>query len=347
MKILFVWTGVTSYMADCWRRLQQEPDVELKILVEQVTSGRDFDAAAVLNGLDATLVDAQTSEIPQHYSPDVIFAVGWHSKIVRAVVTHKAWRGVPKVCCFDLPWRWQLRCLAARFVLGPFLRNYAAAYVPGRACERYAKWLGFKRIQKGLFSIDEERFEERDEGDKSVTRRGFLYVGRFSTEKRIDLIVRAFDRYRELGGTWSLDLYGAGPLAEELASLIASGSHPHLSLASITIHPFVQTDAIPGLYRSHACLVLASAFDPWPLVALEAKASGCEVIQSDRCGNRLELDTRVVKFGDVEAMAREMLKVEQGGVQRREDAQVLKMWDCKTWAKRTLKGAQELRGVMG
>ena len=31
MKILFVWTGVTSYMADCWRSLQAEEDAEIAL----------------------------------------------------------------------------------------------------------------------------------------------------------------------------------------------------------------------------------------------------------------------------------------------------------------------------
>ena len=35
MNILFVWTGVTSYMADCWRALASRPDVSLKIVIEE------------------------------------------------------------------------------------------------------------------------------------------------------------------------------------------------------------------------------------------------------------------------------------------------------------------------
>ena len=328
-------------MADCWRSLRQEPGVELKVVVEQVDSGKEFDADSVLTELDHLVVShAQRQRCGEWlgaWKPDVIFAVGWHSQVVREIVTRPEWKDIPKVCCFDLPWRWKLRCLAARFVLGPFLRHYAAAYVPGRACERYAKWLGFKKIQKGLFSIDQSRFSSTAAQGR---REGFLYIGRFSDEKRIDLIAKAFARYRALGGTWPLDLYGAGRLPSEINRTIEQSNN-----RTIFFHPFVQPASVPRLYAEHACLLLASAFDPWPLVALEARASGCEVIQSDRCGNRFELDTRVVKYGDVEAMAREMLKVERevaSHAQRRGDAEALKTWDCGTWARRTLKLAQEL-----
>ena len=89
-------------------------------------------------------------------------------------------------------------------------------------------------------------------------------------------------------------------------------------------------------------LLLASAFDPWPLVALEARTSGCEVIMSDRCGNRFELPgVRVVKYGDAEAMAREMLAVERGGASAA-PGPALRRYNTVEWADRTLRIAKEL-----
>ena len=98
---------------------------------------------------------------------------------------------------------------------------------------------------------------------------------------------------------------------------------------------------MPRLYASHACLVLASAFDPWPLVVLEAKAAGCSVIMSDRCGNRFELGARVVRFGDVEGMARAMLDEERGSAPEAAE-QPLDFWSCAQWARRTLSFAEEI-----
>ena len=315
MRILFVWTGVTSYMADCWRELAKMPGVELKVIVEDVDSGREFDRRQVLSGLDGDI---------DGWRPDVLFAVGWHSRVVRGFVSRADWAGTPKVCCFDMPWRWSLRCIVARWVLRPFLRRYAAAYVPGRICARYAKWLGFGIVRTGLFSIDMSRFRSVR---ADAARRGFLYVGRMSSEKRVDIIKAAHGRYRELGGTWPLDCYGQGG-------------------------KFVQPDEMPRIYMEHACLVLASAFDPWPLVALEAMAAGCEVIMSDRCGNRFELTgARVVCFGDVDGLAREMLAVERArenaAAECTEHAESLGRYDCRKWAARTFAFARELTGEGG
>ena len=332
IKILFVWTGVTSYMADCWRRLQSIDGVELKVVVENVHSGRAFDSGSVLSGLDYAIVGGGAADADRtaaldallsNWTPDVVFAVGWHSRVVKELVLRPDWRRTPKVCCFDMPWRWSARCVVARWALHPFIRHYSAAYVPGRLCARYASWLGFPRIEKGLFSIDATRLRSAATGE---TRVGFLYVGRSSSEKRVDLVERAHQRYHELGGTWALDCYGQGGR-------------------------FAQPGEMPGIYASHACLLLASEFDPWPLVALEARTADCDVIMSDRCGNRFELPgVKVVRFGDVEAMAHEMLLLE--GRRKKEEGRgsaedcaadkALAQYDCAAWASRTLRLAEDL-----
>lgn len=341
MKILFSWTGVTSYMADCWRTLAAEPGVELKVIVEPVTSGKEFKADRVLAGLDYRLAVSQPAgqavPLPDDWRPDMLFAVGWHSKVVRALVTRPDWRDVPKVCCYDLPWDGSLRRIAARWVLGPFLRHYAAAYVPGVACERYAKWLKFPKVYKGLFSIDAERFGVCRPDDAPV-RRGFLYVGRFAPEKRLDVLVRAFSRYREKGGSWRLDLYGAGTLPD-LSGLVPS------TKAALGVHGFIQPDAVPQIYAEHGCFALASDFDPWPLVILQACANGMPVVVSDRCTNHYELVREngiIFGHGDADALAAAMLRVEREGLDGAAGCALARPYDKAEWARRTLEICREL-----
>lgn len=337
MKILFVWTGVTSYMADCWRKLAAQEGVELKVVVVRHPSGGEFDVAKVLSGLDYALVTDDPSALdPQLASPasppDVLFAVGWHSKVVRSFVLRKAWRKVPKVCCYDLPWDGSLRRRVARWVLGPFLRHYDAAYVPGLACETYAKRLRFAKIFKGLFSIDTAKFALRSD----EARGGFLYLGRFAPEKRLDLLACAYARYRELGGTWPLDLYGSGTLPPPLDEPSNGGPR---------IHPFVQPDEVPRLYAEHGCLVLASDFDPWPLVVLQACANGMPVVVSDRCTNHCELVREngiLFPHGDVEAMAAAMLRVEREGLRGEAGRKLAEPYDKGEWTRRTLAICREL-----
>lgn len=341
MRILFVQTGIPCCLADCWRALRRQEGVELRIVIMCVDADSSIDVKKALQGLDYVLFppaafdrcDAAeirrriSAALPEAFRPDVVFATGWHSRAVRAMVTDAALTETPKVCCLDMPWRWKFRCIAARFVLRSFLRHYDAVYVPGRLAAVYAKWLGFRRIFKGLLSIDVAKFSSAGEANE---RSGFLYVGRFAPEKRLDLLCRAYERYRALGGTWSLDLYGAGDAIPLPSSRLL---HP-------SVHPFVQPDELPQVYRSHACLLLTSERDAWPLVMLEARAAGLEVIASDRCGNCDELGAFKVKYGDVGQMARQMLAVERGA--RNPAGGDLASYDCPSWAVRTLEIAREV-----
>lgn len=331
MVILFSWTGVTSYMADCWRALQSLPGVTLKILVETADSGKAFQVAETLAGLDYELVQQAESATcsvvtlaDDAFDPDIVFAGGWRSALTRRVIARYA--HVPKVFCLDMPWRWSIRCVLARFALRSFVRAFEAVYVSGRSAARYAKWLGFPsdRLFMRLYAIDQSRFATPPNGTDEQSpnpqigkspRRGFLSVGRYSPEKRIDVIEQAYARYQSLGGTWPIDYYGQGG-------------------------KFVQAAEMPRVYAEHACLLLASAFDPWPLVMLEARSAGLEVIASARCGNCAELGAIEVPYADVEAMAQAMLRVEKG--ERRACPDDLPLHDCQAWAIRTHDLAREI-----
>ena len=325
MRILFAWTGVASYMADCWRSLQRSSGVELRVVVEAADSGKAFAAEKTLAGLDYVLVEKAGADerwkdvLRGGWRPDVVFAGGWRSLTTRKVVA--ALQGVPKVFCLDMPWRWLPRCFAARFALRGFMRNFSAVFVPGRLSAKYARWLGFpeRRVFNCLYAVDQSRLCSAVAAVGKGGRRGFLFAGRFSPEKRVDLVEAAYARYRQIGGTWGIDYYGQGG-------------------------KFAQADEMAAVYASHGCLLLASSFDPWPLVMLEAKSAGLEVIASSRCGNCDELGAVKVPYGDVEAMATAMLDVEHGVGRGNSPADVSK-YDCPEWTRRVLDICREvLRG---
>ena len=315
-------------MADAWRALAAVPGVSIKVVIEEkevCRRGTAFDEQEVLRGLDAAVVrEADAAECAQSgdwraldstlgdFAPDVAFVVGWHAKTCRRVATTPVLRGVPKVMCFDMPWQWRPRKIAARFVLARYLANFRAAFVPGAAAARYARWLGFKDVRNGLFSVDVRRFASA----APCKRRGFVYVGRNSDEKRLDLIREAHGIYRKRGGEWSLSLYGGG---------LDGG--------------FLQPKDIPGVYASAGALVLASAFDPWPLVIAESCAAGLPVICSDRCGNIPELvrgNGRVVRYGSATALADAMAAAERGELHGDEGRLLVAPYSSEAWAKRVL-----------
>lgn len=204
-KILFVWTGVTSYMGDCWRRLSACADVELKVVIADRSGG------------------------------------------------------------------------------------YGTAF------------------------------------QNEKVMRGFLFVGRLSNEKRIDVLATAYRAHRRaVADPWGLDVYGIGAREPWLRGI-----------PGVVLHGFAQPDELPRAYACAQALVLPSAWDPWPLVIAESCAAGVPVICTDRCWNVPELvkaNGSVVRSGDARALTAAMLKVSSldGSVGKR----LIADYSCEKWVER-------------
>lgn len=316
MKVLFVWSGLTGYMGDCWRELALRDGVELKVVVdlEEKWFGLQFSPEDVLRELD------WSQQLPYDWFPDVVFIVGWHNKICRqaALDFSKLKTQNPKlklVCCFDMSWEWRLRKVAARFVLWRYLRRFDAAFVPGMAAARYARWLGYSEhnVFKGLFATNTRRFDGRHRGGD-----GFLYVGRDVPEKGIDVLRTAHGIYRSKGGKWLMKIVNG-----------------------------VSPDELGSAYAKADCFVLASRWEPWGVVLVEAAAAGLPIICTDKCGARHEVvkgNGLVVKSGDANALAEAMVKVERGeaDVHPELGRELSKLYSCEAWADRVVSICNEL-----
>lgn len=321
-------------MADCWRKLAEKNNVSLRVIIQEFAEpGTAFKVAEVMRGLDYVVVGEEAAEnentleqlVP--WTPDAMFIVGWHARTCVAFATSKKWKSVPKVCVFDMPWQWRLRKIVARFALGRYLRNFDVAFVPGQVAARYAKWLGFKRIEKGLFSINTAKFNvcgSVDGPDKPY----FLYAGRNSPEKRLDVLRKAYEIYAgKVDDPWPLKLFGKG---------LPDG--------------FVQPVDLPALYGKAGAFVLASDFDPWPLVIAESCASGLPVICTDKCTNHFELIREngiVVPSGNASAFADAMVRIHSMTVAERKErgakgCELVMPYDCARWAQHVVEIAGSL-----
>ena len=275
MKLLFVWSGLSGYMGDCWRALAIAPGVELKVAVDTAGAlcGGHFEADDVMRGLD------WSEKLPSDWTPDVVFTVGWHNALCREAAKREWGANTRKVCCFDMPWEWRARKFFARFVLWRYLRRFDAALVPGAATEPYARWLGFRRerIFKGMYGTNVKRMGPH------VGGRGFLFVGRESPEKGLDVLRKAHAIYKANGGTWDLR--------------IVCGVSP---------------GELGPIYQEADCFVLPSLWEPWGVVLVEAAAAGLPIICTDKCGARHEVvggNGVVVRAGDANALAAAMGKI--------------------------------------
>ncbi|MDA9146323.1 glycosyltransferase [Gammaproteobacteria bacterium] len=139
----------------------------------------------------------------------------------------------------------------------------------------------------------------------------YLFVGRFSEEKNLSLLVEAFHKYRRAGGCRSLTLVGDGPVREMLANDISKRNLEGV----VTTIPWLSQAELAEVYRKAFAFVLPSRFEPWGVVISEAIQSGLPLIVSSRVGCRLELardDENCLTFShfDASELADAFMRVE-------------------------------------
>ena len=235
-------------------------------------------------------------------APDVMVVLGWRSPLCRLAAESPVFRTVPKLFAFDMPFAWSLRKLVAPLVLRQYLRRFVGAMVPGERSAAYARYLGFpeSKIERGLIGLDTAAAAEAARARAALPAypRRFLFVGRYAPEKRIDLLVAAYRRYRgRVSDPWGLTCCGMGPEAGRLRGV-----------EGIEDRGFVQPSEMGEVLATHGAFVLASDYDPWPFVIAEAVAAGLPVVCTSACGNSVELvrsyfNGRVVGPGDAAGLA--------------------------------------------
>ncbi|HWR82297.1 MAG TPA: glycosyltransferase, partial [Candidatus Deferrimicrobium sp.] len=118
--------------------------------------------------------------------------------------------------------------------------------------------------------------------DDSIPRDSDLVVAvtRFTKQKRVDHLIRAFAKVVERRPQARLEIYGSGPLQAEIERLVDS-----LSLRSrVTIIPPVAQQMLRAAYNRAAVVVLNSYQEGFGLALSEAMMCGAAVVGADSGG---------------------------------------------------------------
>lgn len=115
-------------------------------------------------------------------------------------------------------------------------------------------------------------FTESDTID--VNHKKLIFLGRLSEEKRIHLAIEYFQEVvsEEQLTDWSFEIYGDGPLKEQVISMIQGKKQ---------ITYMGRTENVRQVLKESSVLVLTSDFEGMPLVVLEANECGVPAIVYD------------------------------------------------------------------
>jgi glycosyltransferase involved in cell wall biosynthesis len=146
-------------------------------------------------------------------------------------------------------------------------------------------------------------FHEININHKSINtekiRNQFFYIGRFSSDKNIINIVKAFKEFNKKYPETKLKIAGYGKLKEEVIRE-TSGNQNIEFLGKISHEKKVK------LLKESAFLFQLSVYDSFPVSVLEAMFSKTLPLASDKVGTAQLLDKRLVyggKSNDIESMA--------------------------------------------
>jgi len=225
-------------------------------------------------------------------TPEVVVISGWYDVAAWAAWYWAERYGRPRILWaesnrFDRP-----RHFWSELPKRLFVRGCAAANVYGVSNLEYLTWLGMpgERIFTKRAVADVERFvgaavvPEHRPAHKVV-----LYVGRFSPEKNLEFLLRAFVRLSQdpTRPKLMLAMAGYGPLEGKLRGMVDA-----LGLQGLVeFWGSKRQEELPAVYRRADALVLPSVREPWGLVVLEAMLCGLPVLVSARCGCARDLVT--------------------------------------------------------
>ncbi len=247
----------------------------------------------VLESVDSTACRKAIVEALEEDQPDAVGLVGYARPESMAAARWARREGRAAILmsesqAIDRPHAWwkelikmrRVRQFDAAFVGGPAHRDYLVEL--GMPAEKIA--MGYNAVDNDFFALSADKWRANPAGTTGLPAGPFfLTVCRFSREKNLVALIRAFARYRQQCDpltAWQLVLCGDGPNAGEVQRAITQcGCH-----SVIHCPGFLQADALTRYYAHAGAFVLPSVSEPWGLVVNEAAASGLPLLVSSRAG---------------------------------------------------------------
>ena len=313
MRAVICWTEISGYTAACWRALAARAGVELSVVAWPSNfsrSGTQFERS-LMDGLPVRLLEERVQQdrdavarIVTELRPEILLMGGWAERPYRELAWNPKLGDCRLALAMDTPWKASLRQRLARLRIGRYIDRLDGIFVPGERGVVFAKYLGMPegRIFRGMLGFDYRLFETTlDQRLAADWARRFVYVGRYSEEKSLDVMAAGYAQYRaDENDPWPLACFGSGPMRHLLEGR-----------EGIEVHGWVQPADQPGVLAAHGVSLLTSSRDAWGIAVVEAMASGLPVICTEAVGAVADLirphyNGLIVPTGDAAALARAM-----------------------------------------
>ena len=279
--ICFACRGYPQYAARCVGAFARTAKEEVVVVATRPcvpVEGMERLSCARVVWIEAT--DSRPLEQLVGEMPSVLFVSGWADPAFNRFRDQVRGAGgkVIAMCDNDFRFSWKEVVKAVRFRL--LLRGkFDGFFVPGKSGARLMRFYGVPsdRVRTGIYAADDSVFND---GGIDICRRPkkIVFVGQLCARKNPLRLCAAFRVSGLARAGWTLDLYGCGPLRDE----IPQGD-------GVSVHDFAQPEVLADKYREARVFCLPSLSEHWGLVVHEAALSGCVLLLSDAIGAKDDL----------------------------------------------------------
>lgn len=294
MKVLYLYTELLGYNLPIFERLVNDYGATVDVIhwsqnkLTPFIPRENTDSKKITFHDRSAFSSADMVDFAVKLAPDLVYVTGWMDKGYFPVLRTLKSMGVPIVAGLDSQWtgslRQQLGSMLIRWVYKK--RYYSYVWVPGPLQYEYAARIGFHKseIICNLLSGNSDLFGQAslalDKEKLTHYPQNFLYVGRFAQAKGIDILITAFDIYKEkYQGIWGLTCIGNGPMLDLL-------THAKDKHADLIVESFMTQAELMSRAKLAGAFVLPSRYEPWGVVAHEFSAAGLPLVFSECVGAR-------------------------------------------------------------
>ena len=280
IRIAIAWNGLPLYAARLIKEGIQRVQEPVSIIASQpnvpILGMEDF------LGQKVTWIDSNEKinwDTLNLDIPDIFFHTGWAYPAFNSLGDEVRKKGGSVVSMVDNCWqnspRQWIGALVFRLV---YRRWFDAIWVPGRSANQLCRFLGMpqKRIYQGMYGADPKLFSP--ETPLYQRKKQFIFVGQFIQRKGVDILIKAFQKFKLEFPDWNLKVFGCGPL-----------NYLFQNQPGVISQGFQQPPQIAAEMSESRFLILPSREEHWGLVVHEATLAGCGVIASKEVGSVADL----------------------------------------------------------
>lgn len=290
--ILFAWSGFPQYAARCVAAFVKQTSRRVVVVATRPKipiSGMEKICSCEVFWINPD--DHFDLELSLGECPRILIVGGWHIPAFNRMRKYVRRKGGRVFCSSDNNYILNFKTILKAIWFRVSLRHcYDGFFVPGKSGMRFLRFMGVPRdkIQMGMYAADAKLF--RSEIPIINREKRIIYVGQICDRKNVRSLCEAFNnalsRMTNCNSSWRLELYGCGPLEDDLLKLIKSF---HLNdenkFSRIRLYSFVQPEELARIYANSVGFVLASKEEHWGLVVHEAALSGCVLLVSKQVGS--------------------------------------------------------------